>query len=105
MSEIFLQHLIGKQVLDQQDWPIGRIEEVVAERAGNDVVVTEYHLGTFALVERLSAGEIGRSILRFFGAGRGDGLAVPWKDMDLSSPDHPRITCDASELRAPKRDA
>lgn len=34
MSELTLQHLIGKQVLGQNGKPIGRIEEVVAEKVG-----------------------------------------------------------------------
>lgn len=105
MSELTLQHLIGKQVLGQNGKPIGRIEEVVAEKVGGELFVTEYHIGTFALLERLSAGEIGRSLLRFLGAGRGDGRAVPWDKLDLTSPEKPKLTCSADALRPPQRKA
>jgi sporulation protein YlmC with PRC-barrel domain len=103
MSEIFLQDLIGKRVYARDGAVIGRIEEVIAEPSGKDLLVKEYHLGTFALVERLSSGEIGRAILRFFGATRGDGLSVPWDEMDLSSRDRLRIKCSVDDLRPPSR--
>ncbi|MBO9136491.1 PRC-barrel domain-containing protein [Rhizobium sp. B230/85] len=105
MSEFMLQDLIGRQVLDQNGNPIGHIEEVVAARVGNDLLVSEYHIGAFALLERLSSGEIGRSFLRFLGAGRGDGMAVPWDRLDLTSLDRPKLTCDVNELRPPQREA
>jgi sporulation protein YlmC with PRC-barrel domain len=101
MTEILLQNLIGKRVYGQDGAVIGRIEEVVAKPSGKDLLVEEYHLGTFALLERLSSGEIGRAILRFFGATKGVGLAVPWDQLDLSSHDRLRIRCSVDELRPP----
>jgi hypothetical protein len=73
---------------------------VVAEPRGTDLVVTEYHVGTYAALERLSAWPIGRAILGLVG-GTGDkgGYRVPWDNLDLSDPHHLRLTCDVSELR------
>jgi sporulation protein YlmC with PRC-barrel domain len=104
VTEIMLQHLIGKRVFDSDGKPVGRIEEVVAEASGTELLVKEYHVGAFALIERLSAGEIGRTILRLLGAVRGQGLAVPWDRMDLSSMKRPQITCRIEELRPPRSD-
>ncbi len=105
MSEIALQHLIGSKVFGPDGKPIGRIEEVVADRVGEDLLVREYHIGAFALLERFSAGEIGRSLLRFLGTGRGDGLAVPWDKLDLTSPETPKLLCSVDALRPPEREA
>ncbi|MVA37772.1 PRC-barrel domain containing protein [Agrobacterium vitis] len=105
MTEIRLQHLIGKQVYGLDGKPIGRIEEVVAESLDGKLLIKEYHLGTFGLLERLSAAEIGRSLLRVLGAARGDGLVIPWDQLDLRTPDKPRLACDADVLKAPEREA
>jgi len=104
MKEIMLQHLIGSQVFAPDGKTIGRIEEVVADKVGDDLLVREYHIGAFALLERFSAGEIGRSLLRFVGARRGEGLAVPWDNLDLTSPEKPKLLCSVDALRPPERE-
>jgi sporulation protein YlmC with PRC-barrel domain len=103
MTAIRLQHLIGKQVWGLDGKPIGRIEEVVTESLDGKLLIKEYHLGTFGLLERLSAAEIGRSLPRVLGAARGDGLAVPWDQMDLTSLKRPTITSSIDDLRPPQR--
>lgn len=76
MTDVALQHLLGKNVVDRHGHSIGGIEEVVTETVDCDVLVKEYYVGSFALFERLSAGEIGRTILRFFGATRGEAMPL-----------------------------
>jgi len=86
--ELHVEDLIGKEVLDIDGERAGRIEELVVAREGLRRVVTEVHLGAGALFERLSAP------LR----GRRDGRRVPWSQLDLSDPEHPRLRCARGEL-------
>lgn len=53
--EIYLELLLGKQVLDSAGKPVGRIEEVTAEKEGGEWVIQEYLIGFPAVLERLSA--------------------------------------------------
>ncbi|OWV92795.1 hypothetical protein ATY81_16730 [Rhizobium sp. R72] len=92
MTEIHLELLLGKQVYDQNDRPIGRLEDVKAEVQGSDVVVREYHLGSLGLVERLGASVIVRALLGPLGLRREVKMKiVPWHDMDLTDPDHLKL--------------
>jgi sporulation protein YlmC with PRC-barrel domain len=100
MSEVRLQLLIGRRVLDADGKSIGRLEEVRAEPQGEDLVVAEYYVGSYAMIERLSAWRIGRAVLHAFGASRpGGGYCIPWDQLDLSDPERPRLICPLEELR------
>jgi len=92
MKEVHLELLLGKQVYDLNDRPVGRLEEVKAEERDSAVLVTEYHLGALGLLERLAATVILRALLRPFGlAGEPHMHIVPWHDLDLTDPDHLRL--------------
>jgi hypothetical protein len=90
--EIHLELLLGKRVRDISGRAAGRIEEVLADRVDLDCIVREFHLGSGALLERLSS-----PILRVLGR-RPKGRRVPWDKLDLTDPDHPRLTCGRDEL-------
>ena len=95
VTEIHLELLLGRKVRDTRGRPVGRIEDVAAEREGLDCVVEEFHLGPHALLERLS--------LRFTRIlrGRSHGIRrVPWDRLDLGDPTRPRLTCTLEELPA-----
>ncbi|MDQ0562526.1 sporulation protein YlmC with PRC-barrel domain [Rhizobium mesoamericanum] len=92
MTEVRLELLLGKQVYDRNDQPIGRLQEVKAEERGSDVVVTEYHIGALGLMERLGALVIVRALLRPLGLKQEVSMRiVPWPDIDLSDTDHLRL--------------
>jgi hypothetical protein len=96
-QEIHLDLLLGRSVLARNGKPIGRIEEFRAERRGHGLVVTEYHLGPEALLERLSVS--GLRFLSLFGVRPGRrGRRIPWDKLDLSNPKKPRLTCSVEEL-------
>ncbi|AVA25600.1 hypothetical protein [Rhizobium sp. NXC24] len=104
MTEIHLELLLGTQVHDIDDRPVGRLEEIKAEAAGENFVVVEYHLGALGLLERLSATTIGHAILRPFGfKERPSGYIVPWDKLDLTDLDHLRLRCTVAELDARPR--
>ncbi|WFU05713.1 PRC-barrel domain containing protein (plasmid) [Rhizobium sp. CB3171] len=100
MTEIHLELLLGMQVHDTNDRPVGRLEEIKAAADGEDFVVVEYHLGALGLFERLSATTIGHTILRPFGfKERPSGHIVPWDKLDLTDLYHLKLSCSVAELK------
>lgn len=90
-AEVNVELLIGRKVVDADGRTIGRIEEILAVEQGDDLVVSEYHVGTYGLFERLSVYHFGVGLLRFMGA-RGhvkDPKRIPWQELDLSDPQKP----------------
>jgi sporulation protein YlmC with PRC-barrel domain len=89
VSEIAFERLLDREVRDADGRKIGRIHEAVAERRGGEWVVTEFHLGTGALLESL-AGFLGR---------RMKVIRVPWDRLDLDDPERPRIRPDGASSK------
>jgi len=99
-EEVRVELLIGCRVVDANGERVGRIEEMLAEEKGDGFVVTEILVGTYGFFERLSIFHFGMGFLRLFGA-RGHAAKpkkIPWNRIDLSDPEHPRLTCAKSEL-------
>ncbi len=91
--EIRLEDLLGRRVLDGSGRSVGRLEEVVAEWRGDQVVVAQYVLGMRGLLRRLSGGIWRRH------AGRvGPGYTARWDQIDVSDPQSPRLACRVDEL-------
>jgi hypothetical protein len=98
--EIQLELLLGKTVCGIGDKPIGPLEEIVAEQRGDECFIEEYHVGSYAVLERLSAWTFGRAILHVFGGTqRNRGYRVPWDKLDLSDFQRPKLRCRVSELK------
>jgi hypothetical protein len=105
MATVNLEHLAGRRVLSQGGRSIGHIEEIIADQDGDDLVVTEFHVGIFAAFERLSASTIGTALLDFFALRRREGLyRIPWDKLDISDPTRPRLLCSEQELSDFKTD-
>ncbi|MBZ9864589.1 hypothetical protein LB515_04305 [Mesorhizobium sp. CA15] len=99
MTNVNLEHLAGRRVCSESGKSIGYIEEIIAEQDGDDLVVTEFHIGIFAAFERLSASTIGTALLDFFRLRRRSGLyRIPWDKLDITDPAHPRLLCSDNEL-------
>ena len=99
VSEIHIELLLGRCVLGLDGEVVGRIEEMCAEPRGGDLAITEYHVGAYAALERLSASLIGWATLGLFRPRQdGGGYRVPWDKLDFSDPEHPRLSCPVSEL-------
>jgi sporulation protein YlmC with PRC-barrel domain len=97
--ELNAELLVGRRVLALNGRQVGRLEEIRVEMVNGECFVREYHVGSFAVFERLAAWSIGRSILHVFGARRGGGgYKVPWDKLDLSDPEKPRLLCSVEEL-------
>ena len=71
---------------------IGRLEEVRVEAKGRRYTVTEYLIGPAGLLERLGLG------VRYLLGRKGSGYRARWDQLDISDPEHPRLTCSLGEL-------
>jgi hypothetical protein len=89
VTQVQLELLLGRKVLDPSGRLAGRIEEVRAHVAGDHCLVDEYHLGPAAWLERLSARVLSRQ----------HGRRVPWDKLDVADPEHPRLLCPVEELQ------
>ena len=99
MRELHVELLLNRRVYAPDGRPIGHLEEIRVVRDGKRWVVSEYHVGAFALFERLGAWALGRAILRAVGMDRrGGGYRVPWDQLDLTHPDRPRLRCAVETL-------
>ena len=91
-----VEDLIGRRVRERSGRSVGRIEEIRAEQRGERWEVTEYHLGTGAMLERLAI------VGHLFGP-QSDTIIARWDQIDLQRPDSPVLTCPVGELKHKKR--
>ncbi|HEV7427791.1 MAG TPA: PRC-barrel domain-containing protein [Thermoanaerobaculia bacterium] len=100
-NEVKLELLLGTSVVDSNGEHVGHIEEVLADRDGDELLVTHYLVGRYGLFERFSIHHIGLGVLRYLGsrAQSEHPHRIPWHKMDLSDPEHPRLTCSIDELK------
>jgi hypothetical protein len=92
-NEARVELLLGKKVHAPDGRVVGRIEEMRAEREHDYYVVTEFHLGPTAIVERLAVRHFGFTL-----PGRAHGYRVRWDQLDLEDPEKPRLTCSVEDL-------
>jgi sporulation protein YlmC with PRC-barrel domain len=96
--EVKLELLLGRQVVASDGTPVGRIEEICAREREGELVVTEYLLGAYGVLERLSVSSISRAMLNLLRLR--NGYRVPWDKLELADATAPRLTCSFSELKA-----
>jgi hypothetical protein len=89
---IRLDHLVGRNVLTANNRRFGRLEEFRAERRDGEWVVVAYVIGAIGLLERLGVGA------RMLAGMKRGGFVARWDQLDLSSPDRPRLSCSVDEL-------
>lgn len=90
-----VEDLLGQRVRDRSGRIVGHIEEIRTEPRGDRYEVTEYHLGTGAMLERLA---IIRHLFR-----PSDLIIARWDQIDIERPDAPVLTCPVEDLRHEKR--
>jgi sporulation protein YlmC with PRC-barrel domain len=94
--EIQVELLLGCKVLAKNGRAIGRIEEMVADERDGELVLRQYLLGSYAVLERLAVSPVARVFLSLLHLRTG--YRVPWDRLDLSDVTRPRLTCALSEL-------
>jgi hypothetical protein len=92
-DEIHLDQLLGRPVRSANNHVIGRLEELRVEQQHGAPVVTDYVIGRAGLAERLGVGA------RLLVGIRGRGYVARWDQLDITNPEHPRLTCSVKELR------
>ena len=93
MAEVRVELLLGRAVRARNGRVVGRIEEIIAEEGSAGWEITEYHIGTAALLERLSMGA-----LRIAGIRRARGYRVRWDQLAVDEGAAPHLTCTVDEL-------
>ncbi|HEX6716911.1 MAG TPA: hypothetical protein VF088_07360 [Pyrinomonadaceae bacterium] len=94
---LHVELLLGEKVFGINGQPIGRLEEIRTEVNRGHFFVSEFLVGSYAVLERLAAWRIGRALLRVFGR-RKEGYRIRWDQLDLSDPQRPRLLCGVDEL-------
>jgi len=101
--EINVELLLGTKVRDVDGEEVGRIEEFRVERDDKSCVVEAYLIGASAVIQRLSAWTLVRPIERLLNTRKIYTVyRIPWEDMDLSDPTHPRLRTAKRDLRHAK---
>src|SRR5689334_21259308 len=97
--EVHLELLVGRKVLTLNNDSLGRLEEVHGDIRDGRCYVEEYLVGSYAVLERLSALAIGRAILGIAGKSLKTGYRIPWDKLDLSNPEKPKLKCKVTQLK------
>ena len=91
--EVHAELLVGRAICDSDGARIGRVADIVAKKDGDELVVSHYLVGPRAWIHRFAVHGLGLRLR---------GLAwiyrVEWDRMDLTDPDHPRVTCRREDL-------
>lgn len=92
-NEVYADLLVGRRVRDASGTVVGRIADIIAKKDGDALVVSHYLVGPHAWLHRFAVHGLGLRLR---------GLAwiyqVEWDRMDLTDPDHPRLTCSRDDL-------
>jgi hypothetical protein len=96
--EVALELLVGRKVHDVDGRPVGRIEEVRAERIAEECYVREYLLGPAALLERLAVRFSGLRMARVFGIKPKPPRVASWELMVITNPEKPQLLCRGDQL-------
>jgi sporulation protein YlmC with PRC-barrel domain len=89
MREIQLRDILGLKVVDSEGEPIGKLEEIEAERGDDSCSITSYLVEHRGILDRLSSWAVTSGVQKKL-ANHSRPYRVAWDQMDLSDPHHPR---------------
>ena len=101
-QEAHVERLLGYRVRDCDGCVVGRLEEFRVEVIDGEAVVTEFHIGSGGLLERIAGFMSELPLIRYLAFSTTE-YCVRWQDVDLSDPRRPRLRITRAELvrRAP----
>jgi sporulation protein YlmC with PRC-barrel domain len=100
MREVHVYEFLGKKVTDSEGIHIGRLEEIEAARGEESCAIEAYLVEHRGLLDRISSWALSPSLRRILPKGeKSKPFRVPWDQMDLSDPAHPRVLVSKSDLR------
>jgi hypothetical protein len=91
-APLYLDELLGRMVVAGNNRPVGRLEEFHCEQREDYFHIIRFVLGSAGLMDRLNVGV--RALLGKSGGGK----VASWEQLDISDPEHPRLTCSADDL-------
>jgi hypothetical protein len=98
-TSLRLERLLGRRVVDALDHEVGAIEDVVAEPAGDDYLVTHVVITAANPLARVLGFLHQLPTLRALGLGRRPRVRrIPWSWLDLSDPERPRLLPTVADL-------
>jgi len=97
--EAHVELLLGKEVTDAEGRKLGRLEEIRTVAHGGALYVSQFLVSRYGVAARLTSASLLPRVFQLLGiAGRRKGYVVPWTWMDLSDPEHPRVTVPMKDL-------
>ncbi|MET3231434.1 UNVERIFIED_ORG: hypothetical protein ABIC54_003630 [Burkholderia sp. 1263] len=99
MTQVNVDLLLGRRVLSRDGRRLGHVESIHVIRDADAWVISEFHMGSDALLERLAVGLLPRLLreaMRHRRRSRSHRIA--WHQIDIADPRHPRLLCDETEL-------
>jgi sporulation protein YlmC with PRC-barrel domain len=100
VREIHIYEFLGRKVHDADGKYCGALEEIEVERGDESCIVKNYFVQERGLVDRITAWALADSLRKVIPVREeSKPYRVPWDKMDLTDPEHPRITVPKSELQ------
>jgi sporulation protein YlmC with PRC-barrel domain len=98
IREAHVERLLGAKVHDVNGEMIGRLEEMIVEIIDGEAIVTEFHIGPEAMLERIGGflGDMPYFHLLPFPKWA---YRIGWQTMDLREPSKPRVKVAKASLR------
>jgi hypothetical protein len=91
-TSLRLERLLGRRLVDALDHEVGAIDDVVAEPAGDDYLITHVVITAASPLARVLGFMHQLPTLRALGLGQRPRVRrIPWSWLDLSDPDRPRL--------------
>lgn len=100
MRHVQLLEMLGRKVVDSEGVTLGHLEEIELERGPESCLVQAYLVEHRGLLDRLSTWTLTSSMHNALSKrSSSKPFRVPWDEMDLSDPRHPRTRVPRSSLR------
>lgn len=91
--------MLGKKVVDANGKYAGRLEEIEAERGDDVCLVKNYLVEHRSILDRIQTWALTAPVRKSIPVReKSRPYRVPWDKMDLTDPEHPRITVPQSDL-------
>jgi sporulation protein YlmC with PRC-barrel domain len=104
LGEVHVEQLLGCRVRDSDGVVLGRLEDFRVEIVDGEAVVTEFHIGGAAVLERIAGFLSELPLIRYLPF-RLTEYRVRWQDIDLSDGRRPRVVARKADLRRVPQDA
>ena len=100
MRQLRLLEILGRKVVDSEGVTLGHLEEIEMERGAESCPVQAYLVEHRGLLDRMSSWTLTSSMQKALSRRSSKKpYRVPWDEMDLSDPRHPRTLVPKSALR------